>query len=116
MGEVGKPPHRRKAAALTTRKHDLGTEKIGNIDRRKLTDYGKIHAVIGPDHGGIYHHELVSAVRRFAGKGTGDMRWQVPCLGVFCRTNGTRLHLCNHARDGIRRDPQQHRKQSGRPR
>ena len=41
MCEVGKPPRRSKAATL---KRDLGKEKIGQLDRRKLIDYGKMRA------------------------------------------------------------------------
>ena len=32
----------------------------------------------GPDYGRIYDHELVRAVQRIAGNGTGDTRWKVP--------------------------------------
>lgn len=32
----------------------------------------------GPDYGRIFDHELVSAVQRIAGNGTGDTRWKVP--------------------------------------
>ncbi len=38
----------------------------------------ELRAVTGPDYGRIYDHELVSAVRRIAGDGTGDTRWKVP--------------------------------------
>ena len=38
----------------------------------------ELHAVTGPDYGRIYDHELVSAVQRIAGDGTGDTRWKVP--------------------------------------
>jgi hypothetical protein len=38
----------------------------------------EIRAVTGPDYGRIYDHELVSAVQRIAGNGTGDTRWKVP--------------------------------------
>jgi hypothetical protein len=34
--------------------------------------------VTGPEYGRIYDHELVSAVQRIAGNGTGDTRWKVP--------------------------------------
>ena len=40
--------------------------------------YSQLRAVTGPDYGRIYDHELVSAVRRIAGNGTGDTRWKVP--------------------------------------
>ena len=44
------------------------------------TDNGRIElrAVTGPDYGRIYDHELVEAVQRIAGSGTGDTRWKVP--------------------------------------
>ncbi|WP_349956534.1 DUF932 domain-containing protein [Rhizobium sp. ZPR3] len=44
------------------------------------TDDGRIglRAVTGPDYGRIFDHELVAAVQRIAGNGTGDTRWKVP--------------------------------------
>lgn len=46
------------------------------------TDGGRVElrAVTGPDYGRIYDHELVGAVQRIAGNGTGDTRWKVPGL------------------------------------
>lgn len=38
----------------------------------------ELRAVTGPDYGRIYDHELVSAVQRIAGNGTGNTRWKVP--------------------------------------
>lgn len=38
----------------------------------------ELRAVTGQDYGRIYDHELVAAVRRVAGNGTGDPRWKVP--------------------------------------
>jgi hypothetical protein len=38
----------------------------------------ELRAVTGPDYGRIFDHELVSAVQRIAGNGTGDARWKVP--------------------------------------
>jgi hypothetical protein len=35
-------------------------------------------AVTGPDCGRIHDHELVEAVQRITGNGTGDTRWKVP--------------------------------------
>jgi hypothetical protein len=35
-------------------------------------------AVTGPDYGRIWDHELVAAVMKIAGNGTGDTRWKVP--------------------------------------
>ena len=39
-----------------------------------------LRAVTGPDYGRIFDHELVEAVQRIAGDGTGDTRWKVPGL------------------------------------
>ncbi|MBN9078010.1 MAG: DUF932 domain-containing protein [Rhizobiales bacterium] len=38
----------------------------------------ELRAVTGPDYGRIFDHELVEAVRKIAGNGTGDTRWKVP--------------------------------------
>ncbi|ADM09251.1 hypothetical protein PB2503_05902 [Parvularcula bermudensis HTCC2503] len=38
----------------------------------------ELRAVTGPDYGRIYDHELIAAVRKIAGNGTGDTRWKVP--------------------------------------
>jgi hypothetical protein len=46
----------------------------------------ELRAVTGPDYGRIYDHELVSAVQRIAGDGTGDTRWKVP--GVLDWSSG----------------------------
>ena len=66
---------RAKAATLATLKHGLGKEKIGHLNRSRLID-GRLH-----------DHELVSAVQRIAGNGTGDTRWKVP--GVLDWSTGT---------------------------
>lgn len=44
------------------------------------TDGGRVElrAVTGPDYGRIHDFELVEAVQRIAGNGTGDTRWKVP--------------------------------------
>lgn len=39
---------------------------------------GELRAVTGPDYGRIFDYELVEAVQRIAGNGTGDTRWKVP--------------------------------------
>lgn len=44
MCAVGKPPRRSKAATLATLKRDLGKEKIGQLDRHKLIEYGRKRA------------------------------------------------------------------------
>jgi hypothetical protein len=38
----------------------------------------ELRAITGADYGRIYDHELVAAVQRIAGNGTGDTRWKVP--------------------------------------
>lgn len=40
----------------------------------------ELRAVTGPHYGRIWDHELVEAIMRFAGSGTGDTRWKVPGL------------------------------------
>ena len=44
------------------------------------TDNGRVElrAITGPDSGRIFDAELVEAVQRIAGNGTGDTRWKVP--------------------------------------
>ncbi len=39
----------------------------------------ELRAVTGPDYGRIFDYELVSAVQRIAGNGTGDTRWKGGC-------------------------------------
>lgn len=41
-------------------------------------DRVELRAVTGPDYGRIYDHELVAAVQKIAGNGTGDTRWKIP--------------------------------------
>ena len=38
----------------------------------------ELRAVTGPDYGRIWDHELVGAVMKIAGDGTGDTHWKVP--------------------------------------
>ncbi len=38
----------------------------------------ELRAVTGPDYGRIWDHELVGAVMKIAGDGTGDTRWKIP--------------------------------------
>jgi hypothetical protein len=60
------------------------TEQIKTLE----TEGGRteLRAVTGPDYGRIYDHELIAAVRRIAGDGTGDTRWKVP--GVLDWSSG----------------------------
>lgn len=40
----------------------------------------ELRAATGPDYGRIFDHEIVSAVQKIAGNGTGDTHWKVPGL------------------------------------
>ncbi|MCL8385057.1 DUF932 domain-containing protein [Xanthobacter aminoxidans] len=59
--------------------HGLLTHRAEQVKTLEAED-GRVElrAVTGPDYGRIYDHELVDAVRRIAGNGTGDTRWKVP--------------------------------------
>ena len=57
----------------------------------------ELRAVTGPDYGRIYDHELVAAVQRIAGNGTGDTRWKVP--GVLDWSTGVYNPLVDITRD-----------------
>jgi hypothetical protein len=63
------------------------------------TDDGRVElrAVTGPDYGRIYDHELVAAVQRIAGNGTGDTRWKVP--GVLDWSTGVYNPLVDITQD-----------------
>ena len=56
------------------------------------TDDGRVElrAVIGPDYGWIWDHELVAAVMKTAGDGAGDTRWKVPGLLDWSTTPSSR--------------------------
>lgn len=43
----------------------------------------ELRAITGPDYGRIFDSELIDAVQKIAGNGTGDTRWKVPGLGHF---------------------------------
>lgn len=60
-------------------------------------DRVELRAVTGPDYGRIYDHELVAAVRRIAGDGTGDTRWKVP--GVLDWSTGIYNPLVDVTKD-----------------
>ena len=59
--------------------YGLTSHRAGLIKTLEVED-GRVElrAVTGPDYGRIYDHELVAAVQRIAGNGTGDTRWKVP--------------------------------------
>ena len=63
------------------------------------TDNGRLElrAVTGPDYGRIYDHELVEAVQKIAGNGTGDTRWKVP--GVLDWSTGIYNPMVDISRD-----------------
>jgi len=52
----------------------------GELMKTLETEDGRteLRAVTGPDYGRIWDHELVAAVMKIAGNGTGDTRWKVP--------------------------------------
>ena len=52
----------------------------GELVKTLETEDGRVElrAVTGPDYGRIWDHELVGAVMKIAGDGTGDTRWKVP--------------------------------------
>ncbi|MDM7957531.1 DUF932 domain-containing protein [Blastomonas sp.] len=56
------------------------TEQIKTLETDDGVSGSRIdlRAVTGPDYGRIFDHELVEAVQRIAGNGTGDTRWKVP--------------------------------------
>ncbi|MFG1182618.1 DUF932 domain-containing protein [Xanthobacter versatilis] len=59
--------------------HGLISHRAQQVKTLEVED-GRVElrAVTGPDYGRIHDHELVDAVRRIAGNGTGDTRWKVP--------------------------------------
>lgn len=59
--------------------HGLLTHRAELVKTLEADD-GRIElrAVTGPDYGRIWDHELVAAVTKIAGNGTGDTRWKVP--------------------------------------
>jgi hypothetical protein len=67
--------------------------------KRLESDDGRVElrAVTGPDYGRIYDHELVAAVQRIAGNGTGDTRWKVP--GVLDWSTGVYNPLVDITQD-----------------
>jgi len=59
--------------------HGLQTHR-GELIKTLEVDDGRIElrAATGPDYGRIWDHELVAAVMKIAGNGTGDTRWKIP--------------------------------------
>ena len=59
--------------------HGLASHRAELVKTLEVEDRRvELRAVTGPDYGRIYDHELVAAVQRIAGNGTGDTRWKVP--------------------------------------
>lgn len=56
---------------------DLASRRTGQTLEIKIGRV-ELRAVTGPDYGRIFDHDLVEAVQRIAGNGTGDTRWKVP--------------------------------------
>jgi hypothetical protein len=81
--QVGAPAAylRQLPAALAgiNRQYGLTANRAEQIKTLE-TDDGRVElrAVTSPDYGRIFDHELVEAVQRIAGNGTGDTRWKVP--------------------------------------
>jgi hypothetical protein len=75
------------ALAAINLQYGLAAHRAEQIKTLEVDD-GRIElrAVTGPDYGRIYDHELVEAVQRIAGNGTGDTRWKVP--GVLDWSSG----------------------------
>lgn len=67
------------ALAGINMQHGLLAHRGEHVKLLETTDgRTELRAVTGPDYGRIWDHELVSAVMRIAGNGTGDTRWKVP--------------------------------------
>src|SRR6201998_1029550 len=82
-GQVGAPAAylRQLPAALAgiNLQYGLTANRVEQIKTLETEDSRvELRAVTGPDYGRIYDHELVEAVQRIAGNGTGDTRWKVP--------------------------------------
>lgn len=67
------------ALAGINMQHGLIEHRGENVKLLETSDgRTELRAVTGPDYGRIWDHELVAAVMRIAGNGTGDTRWKVP--------------------------------------
>ncbi|WFU31082.1 DUF932 domain-containing protein [Bradyrhizobium brasilense] len=67
------------ALAAINLQYGLTANRVEQIKTLETEDSRiELRAVTGPDYGRIYDHELVEAVQRIAGNGTGDTRWKVP--------------------------------------
>ncbi|WP_064709457.1 hypothetical protein [Rhizobium bangladeshense] len=61
--------------------HGLLNHRAELVKTLEMDDsHVELRAVTGPEYGRIWDHELVSAVMKIAGNGTGDTIWKVPGL------------------------------------
>lgn len=79
------------ALAAINLQYGLTSNRVEQIKTLE-TDDGRmeLRAVTGPDYRRIFDAELVEAVQRIAGNGTGDTRWKVP--GVLNWSTGVYNH------------------------
>ena len=65
--------------AATNLQYGLSSNRAELIKTLEVGDgRAELRAVTSPDYGRIFDQELVAAVQRIAGNGTGDTRWKVP--------------------------------------
>lgn len=76
------------ALAGINMQYGLSSHRAEQIKTFEIED-GRVElrAVTGTDYGRIHDYELVEAVQRIAGNGTGDTRWKIP--GVLDWSSGT---------------------------
>lgn len=60
--------------------YGLRSVRDENVKLYHNRDDGTLYAATGADYGRIFDSEVVEAVQRVAGNGTGDTRWKVPGL------------------------------------
>lgn len=58
--------------------HGVSSVREENVKAYWNGDSMEILAATGPEYGRVYDYELVKAVQRIAGNGTGDTRWKIP--------------------------------------
>ncbi|MBX4916837.1 DUF945 domain-containing protein [Rhizobium bangladeshense] len=67
--------------AAVNLQHGLLNHRAELVKTLEMDDsHVELRAVTGPEYGRIWDHELVSAVMKIAGNGTGDTIWKVPGL------------------------------------
>ena len=60
--------------------YGLQNLRAENVKMFYNPDDEELYAATGTEYGRVFDHELVSAIRKIAGNGTGDTRWKVPGL------------------------------------